>query len=134
MWIQGSTLSISQRALLPERPLSPLQARAQTLASQVIQSYTARHTVQDALSFIEEHVSSPYAFENDILSLPLTPATLSAMRIPTGFGVKGGAAREALISKLSIRSAQQPRDIDLVRRGAHRMPADDKVAQEIMGP
>ena len=133
MWIQGSTLSISQRSLLPERPLSPLQARAQALASQVIQSYTARHAVQEALSFIEEYLSTPCAFDNDILLLPLASGTLSTMGIPTGFGVKGGAAREALISRLSLRATLQPRDIDLVRRGTHKIPADDVVGKAIMG-
>ena len=133
MWIQGSTLSISQRSLLPERPLAPLQARAQAFASQLIQSYSSRRAIQDALSFIEEHLSLPCPFEDDILSLPLPAATLSSLGIPAGFGVKGGAAREALVSRLSLRAAQQPRDIDLVRRGRHRIPADDEVGRAFMG-
>jgi hypothetical protein len=133
MWIQGSTLSISQRSLLPERPLSPLQARAQTLSSLLIQSYTSRRAVQDALSFIEEHLSSQCVFEDDILSFTLSPLTLASLGIPAGFGVKGGAAREVLISGLSLRTAQQPRDIDLVRRGAYRIPADDEVGRAFMG-
>jgi hypothetical protein len=133
MWIQGSTLSISQRSLLPERPLSPLQVRAQTLSSLLIQSYTSRRAVQDALSFIEEHLSSQCVFADDVLSVTLSRLTLSSLGIPAGFGVKGGAAREVLISGLSLRTAQQPRDIDLVRRGAYRIPADDEVGRAIMG-
>ena len=133
MWIKGSTLSISQRALLPERPLAPLQTRAQALAGQIIQSYSSRRAVQDALSFIGEYLSSPCPFEDEVLSLNLSPATLSSSGIPAGFGVKGGAAREALVSRLSLRPAQQPRDIDLVRRGTHRIPADDVVGKAIMG-
>jgi hypothetical protein len=133
MWIQGSTLSISQRSLRPENPLSPIQARAQELANQVIQSYNSRRAVQEALSFIEECLTSPHHFEEEVLSLSLDPTTLSSLGIPAGFGVKGGAAREALVARLSLRTAHQPRDIDLVRRGSHRIPADDVVAKAIMG-
>lgn len=133
MWIQGLTLSISQRALLPERPLSPLQARAHALANQLIQSYGSRRSLDEALSFIEEHAPPSCALEGDVLSIPLPPSTLSSLGIPAGYGIKGGAAREALISRISLRAPHQPRDIDLVRRGAYRMPTDDVVAQAIMG-
>ena len=133
MWIQGSTLSISQRALLPERPLSSQQARAQALANQLIQSYGARHTVQQALAFIEELAPHSSLLEDEILAILLPTSTLSTLGIPAGFGVKGGAAREALIAGLSIRDPYHPRDIDLVRRGFHRVPNDDVVAKALMG-
>jgi hypothetical protein len=53
--------------------------------------------------------------------------------IPQGYGVKGGAAREALVAALQLREPRQPRDIDLVRRGQHRSPQDDVVAERHMG-
>jgi hypothetical protein len=71
--------------------------------------------------------------KGDVLSFPLSPSTLSSLGVPAGFGVKGGAAREALISIFSLRPTHQPRDTDLVRRGSHRIPGDDVVAKEVMG-
>jgi hypothetical protein len=133
MWIQGSTLSISQRALLPERSLSPRQVRAQALANQLIQSYSSRGSVRDALLFIEEHAQASSTLDGDVLSLSLPPSTLSSLGIPCGFGVKGGAAREALILSMSLRAPHQPRDIDLVRRGTHPTQNDEVVAKAIMG-
>ena len=132
MWIQGSTLSISQRSLLPERPLPPCQARAQELANQLIQTYGSRRSVQDALSFIEELAPQGCAVDGDILSVPTT-SDIASLGIPGGFGVKGGAAREALIASLSLRAPHQPRDIDLVRRGSYRQAKDDEVAKALMG-
>ena len=130
MWIQGSTLSITQRVFLPVRPLSALQAQAQELATQVIQSYGARHTPQRALDFIYEHSSTSPTLTEEHLTFPLNTNPLS---IPEGYGVKGGAARESLIEALRLRAPRQPRDIDLVRRGQHRSPADDRVARQLMG-
>jgi len=132
MWIQGSTLSVSQRALLSERPLSHNQARAQALANQLIQSYTSRSAIQEALSFIDEFAPDRSFVDDERLSIPIPSSTLSALGIPAGFGVKGGAAREALIEGLSIRPPCHPRDIDLVRRGFHRSPTDDVAAKALM--
>jgi hypothetical protein len=133
MWIQGSTLSISQRTLLPERPLPALQRAAQELATKVIQSYTARHVVQEALEFLREHSPTEITLIGDhlLFTLPTTP--LPAVHIPLGYGVKGGAARESLAHTLKLRDPRQPRDIDLVRRGTHRNPGDERVARQFMG-
>jgi len=132
MWIQGSTLSISQRSLLPEIPLSPRQARAHVLANQLIQSYASRTCAQEALSFIDEFAPNRSVLEGESISIPIRSSTLTSLGIPAGFGVKGGAAREALIEGLSLRPPQHPRDIDLIRRGFHRTPADDVVAKALM--
>ena len=133
MWIQGSTLSISQRTLLPERSLSPIQATAQELATRVIQSYVARHVIQEALEFLREHSPVDIALIDEHLHLAPQSVPLPSLQIPSGYGVKGGAAREALISTLDLRTPRQPRDVDLVRRGSHRLAEDDKVAQQFMG-
>lgn len=133
MWIQGSTLSISQRTLLPERRLSDIQAKAQELATRLIQSYSARHIVEEAWQFIQEHSPVETAVVDEHLLLRPTTAPLSSLGIPAGYGVKGGAAREALVSALNLRTLRQPRDLDLVRRGSHRLPEDDKVARQFMG-
>jgi hypothetical protein len=132
MWIHGSTLSVSQRALLAERPLSQNQARAQALANQLIQSYASRSAIQNALSFLDEFAPGRSFVDDERLSIPIPSSTLSALGIPAGFGVKGGAAREALIEGLSLRPPCHPRDIDLVRRGFHRSPTDDVVAKALM--
>lgn len=130
MWIQGSTLSISQRTLLPEQPPSHVQKRAQELATQLIQSYGARHVTQAALEFIAEHTAIEPSLSEEHLVFSLgQPTTL----VPAGYGVKGGAARESLAAALTIREPRQPRDIDLVRRGHHRTPMDDIVAKQCMG-
>lgn len=133
MWIQGSTLSISQRSLSPERPLSPRQAQAQALANQLIQRYGSRRSVEEARAFIEESAPDTAISDDDILTLPLPSSILPSFDIPAGYGVKGGAAREALIATLSMREPHQPRDIDLIRRGNYRIPADDEVARALMG-
>ena len=130
MWIQGSTLSIIQRSFLPARELSAFQAEAQELATLFIQSYGARHAKDKALEFIHEHSPTKPTIIEEHLSFALATNPLS---IPTGYGVKGGAARESLVAALSVRAARQPRDIDLVRRGHHRSPADDSVARQLMG-
>lgn len=133
MWIQGSTLSISQRSLSPERPLSSRQAQAQALANQLIQSYSSRRSVEAALAFMEDSAPGTAISDDDVLALPLPSSILPSFGIPLGYGVKGGAAREALIATLSVREPHQPRDIDLIRRGSYRIPADDEVARALMG-
>ena len=133
MWIQGSTLSISQRSLSPERPLSSRQAQAQALAHQLIQSYSSRRSVEAALAFMEDSAPGTAISDDDVLALPLPSSILPSFGIPLGYGVKGGAAREALIATLSVREPHQPRDIDLIRRGSYRIPADDEVAKALMG-
>lgn len=133
MWIQGSTLSISQRTLLPERPILPIQTAAQELATKVIQSYSARHVVQEALEFAREHSPVELTLVDEHLFFSLPAAPLRSAHIPLGYGVKGGAARESLVYALNLREPRQPRDIDLVRRGTHRHPEDEKVARHFMG-
>jgi hypothetical protein len=130
MWIQGSTLSISQRALLAPRTPSPLQSQAHELATQLIQSYGARHIAQMALDFVHDHSPTKPTLVDDHLTFPLLTNPLS---IPEGYGVKGGAARESLVEALTLNAPRQPRDIDLVRRGQHRAPTDDAVARQFMG-
>ena len=133
MWIQGSTLSISQRTLPPERPLSPIQSRAQELATNVIQSYSARHTIQDALEFIKDISPIEIVLVDEHARLIPRSPPLPSLNIPAQYGVKGGAARECLVATLNLRAPRQPRDIDLVRRGPHRKAEDDAVAQRFMG-
>jgi hypothetical protein len=99
----------------------------------MIQSYGSRRCIQKALSFIAELAPQSSLLDDDILVLPLAASNLSSLGIPVGFGVKGGAAREALISTLSLRAPHQPRDIDLVRRGAYPLSTDDVIAKRIMG-
>lgn len=130
MWIQGSTLSISQRSLLPAGELSPLQRRAQELATQLIQSYSARHAAEEALEFIREQTALESSTGDNLLVIPCLP--VPHLTLPPTYGIKGGAARESLISALNIRESRQPRDLDLVRRGHHRTRTDDEVAQRFM--
>ena len=130
MWIQGSTLSISQRSLSPARELAAVQRQAQELATQLIQSYSARHATGEALEFVRDHVCLEITAGDNLIVIPCTP--LPDLSLPPSYGVKGGAAREALISALNIRETRPPRDLDLVRRGHHRTPADDDVAQRFM--
>lgn len=130
VWIQGSILSTSQRALLPERKLSPEQAHAQDLAKALIQSHNARHIAQQALEFVRDLCAIEVATEEDYLIIPVR--ALRSIEIPHGYGIKGGAAREELVVTLGLRERREPRDIDLVRRGHHRLPADDEIARKIM--
>jgi hypothetical protein len=130
MWIQGSTLSISQRVLAPSRPLSATQQRAQELATQLIQTYSARHATNEALDFVREHAHLESSADESILIIPCSPFAHGPL--PPTYGVKGGAARESLIAALQIRESRQPRDVDLVRRGHHRTPSDDAVARQYM--
>lgn len=129
VWIQGSLLSISQRALSPAQPLATTQAKAQALAIKLIQSHGARHVALEALEFIEDHSATPVAMNEEFLTFKVPP-TLS---VPADYGTKGGAARESLVSALGIRPPRPPRDLDIVRRGSYRIPADDQVARELMG-
>ncbi len=130
MWIHGSILSTAQRTLLPERGLSPEQGQAQDLARMLIQSHNARHIVQQALEFIRDLCSIEVATQEDYLVIPVRDSR--PPEVPRGYGIKGGAAREALVSTLGLRARRAPRDIDLVRRGHYRLPEDDEVARRIM--
>ncbi len=130
MWIKGSTLSISQRSLSPERPLSVVQSRAQDLATQLIQTYSARHVINEALEFIRKH--APIEPGNGDNFVKITCSPLPSITLPASYGLKGGAARESLIAALSIRESRQPRDLDLVRQGHYRIPSDDDVARRLM--
>jgi hypothetical protein len=130
MWIKGSTLSTSQRSLLPELPLSPVQAQAQELATQLIQSYSARHATNEALEFIREHARIEPGERDNFIRV--TCRALPHTVLPPSYGLKGGAARESLIAALTIRESRQPRDLDIVRRGHHHTPSDDDVARRFM--
>lgn len=132
MAIKSSTLSISQRALSAERPVTALQERAQTLSFQLIQSRNARHIEKEALSFIHAHIPT-LAFKDGILTAPLHSQSLASLGVHSPYGVKGGAAREILLAMISRRERRDPRDIDLVRRGPHALRQDDDVARRIMG-
>ena len=132
MWITGSTLSISQRSLLPEHPPTERQLRAQDLARRLIQSYSARHAVQEALSFIREESHVAASLEGDVVQFVLAQDPLEHLGIPAGYGSKGGAARSALSAALGCQSSREPRDIDIVRRGRHHTPADEDVARRLM--
>ncbi len=132
MWIVGSTLSISQRSLMGEHPASDAQRTAQRLAHNLIQSYSARHAVREAIDFVIGYVSCEVQAEGDWLRIALSTDPLAGLGIPPGYGVKGGAAREALAVALGLRDLRQPRDIDVVRRGKHPLPLDEEVARSLM--
>lgn len=132
MRTSGSTIRISQRTLPPEGSLSPTQERAQELASNLIQSYSSRHTTREGLEFLRDHAPCEFMQDGEHLIIERS-STLPWIRdIPPSYGVKGGAAREELVSVLGLREPRQPRDIDLVRRGHHRVPDDDVVARVYM--
>lgn len=132
MWIVGSTLSISQRSLMGEHPASDAQRTAQRLAHNLIQSYSARHAVREAIDFVSGYVSCEVQAEGDWLRIALPTDPLTILGIPQGYGVKGGAAREALAVALGLRALRQPRDVDVVRRGKHPLPLDEEVARSLM--
>jgi len=132
MWILGSTLSISQRSLLPEIPPSPLQQRAQELAHQLIQSYASRPAISAAVDFIKGISPAAEITNGQLLRVAAPSGLLDGLGLPVGYGVKGGAAREALSAALGIRAPRPPRDIDVVRRGTHRIAEDEAVARRLM--
>lgn len=129
MWIQGSTLSISQRSLAGGGPRSPTQETAQELATRLIQNYSATHVVDSAIEFLTENFHVAISRMGDSLSIQLPSPYLASPPLPPTYGVKGGAAREVLIGALGLRPSQDPRDIDLVRRGQHRSATDDEIAR-----
>ena len=132
MWISGSTLSISQRTLLPEHPRSQLHEQAHELSHDLIQSYGARHATRAALDFARSYAPFEFVSGGDFLRIPVALDSHSRVELPEGYGMKGGAAREALVKTLKIREAREPRDLDVVRRGAHRVPRDEEVARRYM--
>jgi len=132
MWIQGSTLSISQRSLASAEPASPDQAHAQELAHRLIQGHSSRASVADALAFLGSRMVLKAAQGEEWVTVQVPQAARLAIGLPHGYGVKGGAAREALSAILRRSTARQPRDIDVVRRGSHLLPADEEVARRFM--
>ena len=132
MWIQGSTLSISQRSLLSEHPRSPDQELAQGLAHKLIQGYSSRASVSEALALLGSRLELKAAHGGEHVTIPVPGGSQLAIGLPAGYGVKGGAAREALAALLQRSSARQPRDIDVVRRGTHPVPEDEQVARRFM--
>jgi hypothetical protein len=51
---------------------------------------------------------------------------------PSPYGLKGGAAREALTAALSVRPIREPRDLDIIRRGHFPIATDDAIAKQYM--
>jgi len=51
---------------------------------------------------------------------------------PSPYGLKGGAAREALTAILSVRPIRVPRDLDIIRRGHFPIATDDAIARQYM--
>ncbi len=58
----------------------------------------------------------------------------SSVRIPVGYGYRGGAARALLLRNLGIDSSYEPRDIDVVRLPGteERLGQDEEVAKQFM--
>lgn len=132
MRILGSTLSISQRSLLPEHPPSAEQGEAQRLSHLLIQNYSARHAVAEALSFVQQRAPCQLSEDLSHVVFSLSTDPLSQFQVPAEYGVKGGVAREALAAALRLRPPREPRDIDLVRKGRHRVPDDEEIARRLM--
>lgn len=132
MRILGSTLSISQRSLLPEHQPSPEQEEAQSLAHNLIQNYSALHVSSEAIAFAQRRAECEPSPSRDSLIFPLTDDPLVPFQIPPGYGVKGGVAREVLAATLRLRPPREPRDVDLIRKGRHPIPTDEEVARRLM--
>jgi hypothetical protein len=132
MWITVSTLSISQRTLLPAAGHTALQLKAQSHARELLQSYASRSAVQSALLFLGKIIPQQIVREEQHLRLKTTQGQQKLRSIPFPYGLKGGAAREALISALETRAAREPRDIDLIRRGHHINAQDVEMACRFM--
>jgi len=127
------TLSLRQRAFELDRSNIPEQvSTARTLAHTMMGSHFARHAHREALDFINSIGTTQFAeYEGSLHTTTSTPQS-QVEPIPKPYGLKGGAAREALIETLGLRAPETPRDLDLIRRGSHFTPHDEAIARTLM--
>ncbi len=106
---------------------------ARELSKRVIESHFKTATTHEAVEFINSVSAHPFELCDSSLRVGLSSAvSVSESGIPHPYGLKGGAAREALIQTLGLRSPEKPRDLDLIRRGSHFTARDEEIALEFM--
>lgn len=126
------SFSLHHRSFEVDGQVSERTRVARDLARRTIESHFNTHTTKEALDFINSVSAHPFEFSGTHLRTlrPQSPASTGG--IPDPYGLKGGAAREALIETLNLRSPEKPRDLDLIRRGSHFTEKDEEVARELM--
>jgi hypothetical protein len=105
---------------------------ARELAKRIIESNFNVHTTKEALDFINSVSLHPFECSGAHLLALRSHPLVAAKSVPPPYGLKGGAAREALIETLNLRPPEKPRDLDLIRRGNHLTERDEDVAREFM--
>jgi len=128
MGLTLSQLTLTQRSLNETLMIAPLAKRAREVAAAYIADRGGARGWDEFRSFISDTIKASWREDSRhiILTAPCPTPT------PHPYGLKGGAAREHLISALGIREARAPRDIDLIRRGKHGVADDERMARDFM--
>lgn len=131
MGLTLSSLTITERTLNETGAPTPLAVQAREVAAAFIADRGGARGWGLFLPFFSSLSNArALAWERQanhiVLSAPCPTAIISP------YGLKGGAAREHLVSALNLRQARAPRDIDLIRKGSHAIPEDERVARELM--
>lgn len=128
MGLTLSSLTITQRTLNETSVAAPLALRAREVATTFIADRGGARGWKAFLEFLSSTLTIPW--ERSANHITIRAPCPTAINPP--YGLKGGAAREHLISGLNLRQARAPRDIDLIRKGTHAIAEDDKMAREFM--
>ena len=128
MGLTLSSLTITARTLNERSAPTALALRAREVATAFIADRGGARGWEMFLSFLSETLSLPWEINTNYITLLAPCPTV----IDPPYGLKGGAAREHLVSALNLRQARAPRDIDLIRKGTHPLPADDRMARDFM--
>ncbi len=123
-----SSLTITQRTLNEVHSVTPLALQAREVATFFIADRGGVRGWEAFLSFLSDKLRITWKRDAQHIILSAHCPT----PVPNPYGLKGGAAREHLISALGLREARRPRDIDLIRKGSHALADDEKIAREFM--
>jgi hypothetical protein len=127
-----SLLTISQRTLATRHSPTPQILRARELATTLIARQGSHAATLESVGFLQQHASRTLVHEGNSVAVHVSHAEFASDPPPKPYGLKGGAAREALVSPLGVRNPRAPRDIDLIRRGPTPIPSDEEMARRFM--
>lgn len=133
MGIPLSSLTITQRSLSSLAATNARSEEARELATKFITQQGSQLVAREIISFLTCCAGHGITFDGKLISLALPDNQLHEDLPTEPYGLKGGAARELIVSALGVRAARKPRDIDLIRKGHFQIPQDNLMAERYMG-
>lgn len=99
----------------------------------MIERQSSAVVMREVSEFLQETARNSVRYSDGIIELTLaTEPTQQDTLPPSPYGLKGGAARERVVSALGVRAPRPPRDIDVIRRGSFAIASDDAISARFM--